>query len=174
MKEILAGAGFERAVDELKIKAKCTYSESPTKLLARGAYHVWEVEDESFDFLTKLTEEDWKDEWGWWRYAEGTNIDDSPELTTQINSKDITVWINDFKLEEDINEQIEECKEDEVEYDVDRIEASIISEKKYHTLTEYCIREWGASMERNVCAITVGLAKLNGMTLSQLWNKYQG
>lgn len=45
---------------------------------------------------------------------------------------------------------------------------------KYSTLLEYLRSEVGASTESNVCAVTTGMAKMNHMSLSQLWGSLQG
>ena len=175
MKEILTGRNFKNAVEELNLTARETYKESSPSDSYREPYSVWELSDESYDAICSFEEDKWKDEWGWWRYAEGTNIEGSPKLLTDINSKEIIVWLNKVKFEDRMNDEIEDLEEDEEEeIDRERIEASIIAEKHYRSLTEYCLSEWGASLERNVCAITVGIAKLNGMSLSELWKNYQG
>lgn len=44
----------------------------------------------------------------------------------------------------------------------------------YPSFTDYCCNQWGASMERNVCAIAVEIARLNHITMGELFNKYQG
>ena len=45
---------------------------------------------------------------------------------------------------------------------------------KYETLTEYMCDEIGASMESNVCALAVDLARANGLTMSRLFELYEG
>ena len=40
---------------------------------------------------------------------------------------------------------------------------------KYDSLFDYCLEMWGCSTERNITAIAVGLAKLNNMSLSDLF-----
>lgn len=175
MKEILTGRNFKNAVEELNLTARETYKESSPIDSYREPYSVWKLSEESYDIISAIEEDDWKDEWGWWRYAEGTNIEGSPKLLTDINSKEIIVWLNEVKFEDRVNDEIEDLEEDgEDDIDEEGIRASIIAEKHYGSLTEYCLSEWGASLEGNVCAITVGLAKLNDMSLSELWKNYQG
>ena len=43
----------------------------------------------------------------------------------------------------------------------------------FPTLTDYISEVYGASMEKNVCAISVSIANLNHMTMGALFNKYQ-
>jgi hypothetical protein len=45
---------------------------------------------------------------------------------------------------------------------------------KYETLTEYMCDEIGASMESNVCALAVDLARANGLTMAKLFEIYEG
>lgn len=45
---------------------------------------------------------------------------------------------------------------------------------KYSTLLEYLQCEVGATTETSVCAVTTGMAKMNHMSLSQLWGSLQG
>lgn len=174
-KEILTGRDFKNAVKELKLTAKETYKESETSDRYREPYSVWELSDESFDIISAVEEDEWKDEWGWWRYADGTNIEESPKLDTNINNKKITVWISQARLADEIDDELEDMEDDGEDYiSYNEIGANILSKKRYESLTEYCLQEWGAGLERNVCAITVGLAKLNDMSLSELWRNYQG
>lgn len=43
---------------------------------------------------------------------------------------------------------------------------------QYLNPLEYCVNEIGASTPKNVDAVCTGLAKLNGMTLSEFFKKY--
>ena len=44
----------------------------------------------------------------------------------------------------------------------------------YKNLLEYMYNEVGASLERNVCALAVDLARANGMTMARLFETYEG
>lgn len=44
----------------------------------------------------------------------------------------------------------------------------------YKTLKDYLYDEVGATTETNVCAVTTGMAKMNHMSLSQIWGSLQG
>ena len=46
--------------------------------------------------------------------------------------------------------------------------------KEFQNLTEYLCDCVGASTEKNVCACAVDLAKYNGMTMAELFAKYEG
>ena len=45
---------------------------------------------------------------------------------------------------------------------------------EYETLLTYMAEELGASVERNVCALAVDLARANGMTMAKLFDIYEG
>lgn len=160
MIEILAGGGFERAVKELGIKAKRAFNGS--------SYEVWQLTDDEYKKLCGVEDGDWKVAWGWWRFASGTNIDDEPCTYFQIGNFPIRAWYSDWKLKEYLDLRWDE--DDEDERDV-RNYYDEFFDQSFSGLCDYCIRMWGASLERNVAAITVGLAALNGMTLADLWTK---
>ncbi len=73
--EILAGAGFANAVHDLGLlSARCTYHYQPPKDSYREDYQVWLLSKEDFNILCAVKEEDWKESWGWWRHALGSNM----------------------------------------------------------------------------------------------------
>lgn len=110
-------------------------------------YEVWELSDEDFDKICDIDESDWKSVWGWWRYSEGSNLGD-PNAEYTINGHKLLAW--------DFNPGKPSC-----------------SDRSYHNLSEYMSRELGASTEKNVSAVTTDLAKHNGLTLGQLFQKCQ-
>lgn len=142
MREILAGDGFYKAVKELKLEAIQTYSSRYDNI-----FQVWCVSDEAYEQMCAIREEDWKDEWGWWRYATGTNLeDDGREIKTfKVNGISMLGFHADKSRK-----------------------------KTYENLFRYICDGIGASTAKNVCAISVGLAKLNDISLTQLWSEYQG
>lgn len=174
MKEILGGE-LEQVFKDLHINVKKTFQ---SKIKKNDYNQIWELSDEDYETLCSIKDEDWKDGWSWWQYAEGSNVEDSPTCHMKINGKDIlayydrenikmyledfleSAYIAEFKTEEKARERLIKDYFDE--------------ECIYGNLTNYCCEQWGASMERNVCAITVSLAKLNNMTLGELFTLYQG
>ena len=163
MKEIL-GCGVVNALMGLGIEAECTYTDNE-------AYEVWQLTDADYQKICNIKDEDWKENWGWWRYAEGTNIEESPTKEFIINGQPIVAWYNETAL----NDFVEDClSDDEGQTKEELVKEWHESHIKYDGLLEYCSRQHGASTEKNVCAITIGLAKLNNMTLGELWTKHQG
>jgi len=147
MVEILGG---ELNLSELGIVTTKTYN---------GEYYkVWEVSDEDFITMCNTSDKDWKDEWGWWRSAKGSN---AGEVTKRfnINHHYIKAW--DSVGREEVME--EEDPEDRW-----------FPNREYSDLLEYFCEEMGSSMEKNVCALAVDLAAQNNMTMAELFKKFQG
>ena len=118
-------------------------------------YEVWEVSDETFNIMCEMTEEKFVElasEDAWWRSAEGSN-QGVPDTTAYINGHEMLAWAG-------------EPWEDEDEDDEFEIYASC--------LTNYLCDVMGASQPKNVCALAVDLAKYNGMTMGELFTKYEG
>lgn len=84
MAEILAGNGIHRAFKELGIEAKRTY-----KSAHEPYYEVWEIDKKDMRTLEETYE--WPDEWGWWRYAKGSNMGSAVEFFT-INGQFMIGW----------------------------------------------------------------------------------
>lgn len=86
----------------------------------------------------------WPDEWGFWCHDVGSNLG---VVTTEvtINGQPIKAW----------------CW---FNYGVD----------SFADLLEYYEMELGASTEKNVCALSVDLAKQNNITMAELFEKYYG
>lgn len=150
MKEIL-GAELDKAFEELNINAKKTYEAKKLHYKYQEVYQVWELSDEDFEKICDLTEEDWKDDWGWWRSAEGSNMC-NPLSRFNINHHYLKAWDSDNRLES-------------VDY---------YCHRKYEYLTQYMCDEIGASTGKNICALAVDLARINGITMGELFRKYQG
>lgn len=168
MKEVLAGDGFCNFVEDLKINAKLTYK--------GDAYEVWEMPDEVFSWIILNVSADysdnlnfWKSKWGWWRYSFGSVLEDDnpfyPEHDFTIRGKTMKGYYSLDKYlsyVKDMYEDGEEIEEDDPCY------------YTYSCLTEYLEMEIGVTSEHNVCAVAISLAKINNMTLAELFNTYEG
>lgn len=145
MKEIL-GNNLEQFFNA-EINGKRTYK--------GNRYEVWEVSDETFVIMCDMPEEKFVElagEDAWWRSAEGSNLG-APDIKVCINGNEMIGWAG-------------EPWEDDGEDDEFEIYASC--------LTNYLGDVFGASQPRNVCALAVDLAKYNGMTMGELFTKYEG
>lgn len=150
MKEIL-GAELDNVFKELGINAKKTYEIKNKPWEFCEDYQVWELSNEDFEKLCALSEQDWKDAWGWWRSAEGSNMG-GVSYSYNINKHYIHAWDGIYR-------------KNHKDYYQDR---------KYDSLLQYFCNEIGASTERNVCAVAIDLARQNNITMGELFRKYQG
>ena len=84
MAEILAGNGIHKAFKELGINAKRNY-----KSAHEPYYEVWEIDKKDLRALEDAYE--WPDEWGWWRYAKGSNQGTPVDFFT-VNGQFMIGW----------------------------------------------------------------------------------
>ena len=149
MKEIL-GDNLKRFFDA--VDSKCTDADIT---YAGDRYEVWEVSDELFQQMCDMTEEKFVELAGddaWWRQSEGSVLG-APDTTVYINSHEILAWADEPWEDE----------EDDDEYEI-----------YSSSLTNYLCDVVGASQPKNVCACAMDLAKYNGMSMGELFSKYEG
>lgn len=81
--EILCGGNIKKAFKELDINATKTYhgKEEPH-------YQVWEIDKKDLHTLENTI---WQDNWGWWRYAKGSNLGTACEFYT-VNNQFMIGW----------------------------------------------------------------------------------
>lgn len=176
--EILAGDGIENAFKALSIKANCTYKRrmpSEDGHYYGEEYEIWEISKETLTMISEIDNKEWKDDWGFWRYAEGSNLADKPTRQFIINNKRVLAWYNQDKLDKYLDSFLEPAYINEFSNE-DAAREELIREYwkdecMYSDFYQYCSEEWGVSTERNVCAISVELARLNNMTMGELLNK---
>ena len=84
MAEILAGGGIQNAFNDLGIKAKMTY-----KMSKEPYYEVWELDKKDLKTLDESPE--WFDEWGWYRFAKGSNMGSAADFFT-VNGQFMIGW----------------------------------------------------------------------------------
>lgn len=164
--EILGGNGLHKAFKELGIKANRTYKRSE-----KPRYEIWEL---SKDDLKKLEyTEEWKDEWGWWRYAKGSNMGTPFDFFT-VNGKELIAW-EGSKREDLRDDWADKSNEEKAAYHYSFKEYEEAQyPHNYDNLLTYMAEELGASVERNVCALAVDLARANGLTMADLFRIYEG
>lgn len=136
-------------------------------------YEVWVVEDATFAEMSEMTEELFRrlcpD--GWWRYSLGSILG-TPYVIYKVNGHDLIAWDERHENERcckgcsDLKNGMCEGTDDDI--------CNCIGERCYPTLFRYICDEIGASTEKNVCAIAVDLAKYNGLSLGELFHRYQG
>ena len=148
MIEIIGGGGLANALESLGIQAKCTFK---SKYNMTPYKQVWEIREQDFDILCNVPEDQWHEDWGWFRYSSGANLGPATEQY-MIGGQKVLAW-DGYKHEID---------EDGYDW------------REYSDLTEYLELELGASTESNVCSVVTEMAKQNDMTIAQLLQKYEG
>lgn len=155
MKEILIMGDVTKDFKRLGIKLNQTY---------RGTeYGVCEVTEEEFKIL--CDEPDIKGTWVncGWRYCKGSN-QKAPDKKVLINNKEIIAWYDDsldFDSEEEKLAYIEE-------------RGGAMPLERFDDLLTYFVIEMGVVQPKNVCALSMDLAKYNNIKLSELFQIYQG
>lgn len=164
--EILAGGGIKTAFNELDIEATKTYHGSD-----KPHYQVWEIDKADLQKLDETYE--WPDHYGWWRFAKGSNMGTACSIFN-INGHELIAW--DGSNREDLIDYWNDEPYDEkaaYHFSYKEYEEQNMPHK-YDTLLDYFSHELGASTERNVCALAVDLARTNGMSMAELFEKFQG
>ena len=151
MKEIL-GNHLTNFFVEMKMRNE-DYNKDLMCTYKGRRYEVYSISDELFNAMCNMSEENFVElagEDAWWRSSEGSNLG-VPDTKVYINGNEMIGWADESWDDED--------KEFE-------IYAS--------NLSNYLCDVIGASQPRNVCALAVDLAKYNGMTMGELFTKYEG
>lgn len=133
-------------------------------------YEVYEISQNDMKRLEEMLD---IHSGSWWRYARGCNLGTPFDFFT-INGKELIAWGGPKRddLRDDWDAESDEEKA-AYHYSFKEYEESNYP-YKYETLTEYMCEELGASMESNVCALAVDLARANGLTLARLFELYEG
>lgn len=113
---------------------------------AGSRYEVWEVSDELYKKMCDMSEEEFIElagEDAWWRSSTGSVLG-VPDTEFEVNGEYLFGW-NRWEREQ----------------------------KNYSDLSEYLCECVGASTGKNVCACAMDLAKYNGMSMAELFQKYE-
>ena len=164
--EIMGGGGLSNAFIALGIPAERTASSSD------GRWEVWNIPKHCHEAMCKMNDDEWHDDWGWWRSAEGSNMD-AADKDYKINGKPLKAW--DGAVRTDFYKDYCTTCDDRLENRCDGTDESIcycFKERNYQNLFRYLCDEIGASTETNVTALCVDLAKQNNMTLAELVSQY--
>lgn len=146
---------------------KCTY--------VCDRFCVYEIDDSGLEKLNNITDEYWEENFKccWYRCAEGSNLG-NVNFEFIINGSKIKAWRSESKNIEAIKEYNELDEDEKQEY---KNLGEYIKEWfifSYDNLLNYYCFELGVSTERNICAVSVDLAKQNNMKISELFKKYNG
>ena len=133
-------------------------------------YEVYEISPSDMKKLEEVFEIPFG---SWWRYAKGCNLGTPFDVFT-INGKELIAWGGSRR--DDLRDLWEKESDEEkaaYNYSFGAYEKDTMP-YKYETLTEYMCDEIGASMESNVCALAVDLARANGLSMAKLFELYEG
>lgn len=161
----ILGHDLADAVRDLNIKAELKYTTPETgKFEKLPKFEVWEMSQETFEAFCNVDDDDWKDEYGWWRYGERSSEDFSG--LNIVNGHEMIAFppeehAMDFPSENADGEEEEEEEE----------ESGPLS---YRHFLQYLDYNQGMSTERNIAITAISLAKANGLTLAEFMNKYYG
>ena len=133
-------------------------------------YEVYEISQADMKRLEEVFEMPFG---SWWRYAKGSNMGTPFDFFT-VNGKELMAWGGPSRddLRDDWDAEPDEEKA-AYHYSFKEYEETNYP-YRYDTLTGYMCDELGASMESNVCALAVDLARANGLTLGKLFELYEG
>lgn len=159
MKEILGG-DLDVLFTKHNIIAVKTYE---AKTYLDDKTQVWELDDKQYEVIEKISEDEYLELGCWWRYSNGSNLKDSIEEYT-INGVKLKAFDNDYLREQNRKDFAEDLEEGEEPYEEPRA---------YKTLFDYINEEIGASTLKNVTAVSIHIAQLNNMKLSELLIKCQ-
>lgn len=166
MVEIMGGEGLDKAFADLQIPA------TRTAVSTNGLWEVWELPRSHFNALCKIKDEEWHDDWGWWRHALGSNLGwvDSDYI---IRGKPLQAW-DGVHRQNWYAEYCLPCEDRSLGFCVadDENICNCFGKREYPDLLQYLCTEIGASTEKNVTAICIDLARQNGMTLAKLVSEY--
>ena len=173
--EILAGGNFCNAVHQLNLRsAKCAYRYKPREGDCCENYQVWLMSMEDYKVIDAIDDEDWQDDWGWWRWSEGSNMG-TAFVEYIVNGEKLKAWdgIHRTMFYSDVCEECSDRKNGLCNAsNQDQLEC--YGERQYGDLLQYFWVEIGASTERNICALATDLAQQNNLTLSEFFKKYLG
>lgn len=169
----IIGDNLEKAFAELGIKATKTYQAANPKYW-QEVCQVWEFEESEFEKFCDMDESGWKEDWGWWRYEEGSNMFGCPTHQMKVNNTAIEAWYDEKELEDVIREYVEDYNHLMPHQAEERAIEEYFEKLGYSDLLMYFCDCLGVSQPRNVCALAVDLARINGMKMSELFQMYQG
>lgn len=138
----------------------------------RYPFQVWALDKDSFERICNIEQENWKEDWDWWRWSNGSNLG-AVNSDFIINDISIVGWIgrNRESFFDDICLQCSNYLDgscSSAEQDVNEC----YHPRKYLDMLDYLENEIGATSLANVCAVCIDLARQNGLSLSELLEKY--
>lgn len=144
MYEILVFGEIQNDLDRLGIKARETYSNIPSNGYKK--IRVYTLDEKNFEILCKDAEIDdsGKNVWKDGAWFYAEGSNmDEPDVYITVNSQKLLGWSLDY-------------------YD-----------EKFDSITDYLYKTFDVSTIKNICSLSVDLAKYNDLSLSDLFSKFQ-
>lgn len=160
------GENLEKAFLDLGIAANKTYQAKRIDGYIKP--EVWEVSDEDFEALCKITDEEWKDDWGWWRNG-GCIYEGAIEAEFQVNSKRMFGY-RDKRIDAAFDD-IDADNQDDIDYANGCVEE--YKNEQFESYIQWLCETQSASTSYNIAYFAFSLAKDNGLTLAEFMTKYQ-
>lgn len=187
MYQILTDNNFSKAVKEIPLKSAICRYQRKIENEYDTPYEIWEISDEDFTILDSYKDaydyfeegenpEIWKEEWGWWRWHSGSNINAHSVEDFKIKGNILKLYYDESDLQIFVDESLEDFKEQhgtltcEAKEAVEREATQEYFNFEFANFFDYCLDMWGASTVKNLSAISVENAKLNNMTLADFWS----
>lgn len=166
MSKELFGEGLCNAFESIGIEASKTYQSNTQDAFITP--EVWVVSDADFERLCKMKDEDWGNNWGWWRNG-GCIFEGAAGSEYMVNGC-VMCGYSDKRIESAFD-GADNSDPDDVEYANSCIEE--YRAQKYKSVIEWISETQQISAEYNIAYFCFSLAKDNGLTLSQFMLKYQ-
>ena len=142
MKEIV-GQNIEKACQALGVNAVL---EGHANFGWYGFCDMYQVDDEDYRRLCDVKDEDWPDDWGWWRHGHCIyDKEDTPLVTYSVNGHEMLGYAMEGK-----------------------------DKTPYIDFTSWCCWAMNVSALRNIIYFATSLAEHNGMTLVEFMSTFQG
>ena len=142
MREIV-GQNIEKACRALGVNAVL---EGHADFGWYGVCDVYQVDDEGYRRLCDVKDEDWPDDWGWWRHGHCIyDKEDAPFMTYSVNGHEMLGYAMEGK-----------------------------DKTPYIDFTSWCCWAMNVSALRNIIYFATSLAEYNGMTLVEFMSTFQG
>lgn len=165
MKEIIGG-NMAKVFRDKRIEAE---------LIFAGEFGLWDVcevwilSEADFEVLDKDEEFNYPD--SWWRWSAGSTLGATRDVV-MVNGKEMNAWKDEGRICDLKDEWRELDAIERAEYGTMGEYIRTWSTFEFNNLAEYLCDELGASTPKNVCALTVDLAKANKMSLGELFATY--
>lgn len=121
------------------------------------------MRDSDFSKLYSIPDEEWKEEWGWWRYGHCI-LEGSASIVYIVNGHKMLGYEPKIKID---NLDNSEDKEIEKEY------WGYKFTKDFSTYTEWLHEIMNLGNLKHTACFAVSLAKENGMSLSDFMERFQ-